>query len=67
MSKKKKLTNINRINLGKILEIKAILEALSDIEQTCYPANILIEIARKKVVKVFKNIEKTRSILKIID
>lgn len=54
MSKKKKLTNINRINLGKILEIKAILEALSDIEQTCYPANILIEIARKKLWKSSK-------------
>ena len=65
MSKKKKLAKINNEASEKILEIKAILEALSDIEQSSYPTNILIEIAKRKIIKVFCNIEKNNKILKI--
>jgi len=67
MSKKKKLTKINNLASDKILQIKAILEALSDIEQNCYPSNVLLEIAKEKVKNVFYNIEKNKKILKIID
>jgi hypothetical protein len=67
MSKKKKLAKINKAASEKILEIKAILEVLSDTEQACYPAGVMIEIAKKKVIKVFNNIEITRKILKITD
>jgi hypothetical protein len=52
MGKKKKLVKINKISSEKILEIKAILEALSEIEQAHYPADAMIEIAKKKVIKV---------------
>jgi hypothetical protein len=67
MSKKKKLTKINKTASRKTLEIKAILEALSNIEQESYPSNVLVEIAKKKLLNVFRNIEKNREILKIID
>jgi hypothetical protein len=67
MGKKKKLAKINKESSGKILEIKAILEVLSDVEQAHYPAAVMIDIAKKKVVKVFNNIEITRKILKITD
>ena len=67
MSKKRRLAKINKEASGKTLEIKAILEALSDIEQACYPANVLIEIANKKNIKVFNSIQQTRKILKITD
>jgi hypothetical protein len=65
MSKKKKLAKINKVTSRKIIEIKAILEALSDIEQASYPTNVMIEIAQKKVSKIFNNIEITEKILKI--
>jgi hypothetical protein len=65
MGKKKKLAKINKAASEKILEIKAILEVLSEIEQAHYPANTMIEIAKKKVIKIFHNIEITRKILKI--
>jgi flagellar biosynthesis component FlhA len=67
MSKKKKLARINNEASDKILEIKAILEALSDIEQSSYPANVLIEVVNKKLAKVFHNVEKNKEILKITD
>ena len=67
MSKKKKLSKINQTASDKVLEIKAILEALSNLEENCYPANVLVEIANKKLTNVFHNIEKNRKILKIID
>ncbi len=67
MSKKKKLAKINKAASGKALEIRAVLEALSDLEQDCYPANVLIGIAEEKVIKVFNNIETTRKILKLTD
>jgi hypothetical protein len=65
MGKKKKLAKINKTSLEKILEIKAILDVLSDIEQANYPANMMIEMAQKKIAKTFKNIEITGKILKI--
>ncbi len=67
MSKKKKPAKINGAASGKVLEIKAFLEALSILEQDCYPANVLIVIAKEKVMKVFNNIETTRKILKLTD
>jgi hypothetical protein len=67
MGKKKKLAKINKTASEKMLEIKAILDALSDIEQAHYPTDTMIEIAKKKVIKVFHNIETTRKILKIAD
>lgn len=67
MSKKKKLTRVNKEACEKMLEIKAILKALSDIEQSCYPTNVLIEIVNRKLAKVFYSIEKNRKILKITD
>lgn len=58
MGKKKKSAKIHKEALGKIIEIKAILRALSDIEQSSYPANMLLEMADKKLKTVFCNIEK---------
>ncbi|MDD3149504.1 MAG: hypothetical protein PHV68_01625 [Candidatus Gastranaerophilales bacterium] len=65
MNEKKRLAKINKMSSIEIFEIKAILEALLNIEQAYYPANVMIEIARKKVIKVFNNIETARKILKI--
>ena len=65
MSKKKKITKITDAISEKILEIKAILEVLSYTEQASYPTNIMIDIAKKKIVKIFNNVESTRKILKI--
>ena len=67
MSKKKKLAKINKTASGKILEIKAVLDALSDMDQCCYPANVLLEIAKKELTNVFYSVEKNRKILKIAD
>ncbi|MDD3419907.1 MAG: hypothetical protein PHE78_04830 [Candidatus Gastranaerophilales bacterium] len=67
MGKKKKLAKIHKSASGKILEIKALLDTLSEIEQSSYPANTLIEIANEKALNVFQNIEHSRQILKITD
>lgn len=67
MSKKKKLAKINQTASRKILQIKAILTALIDIQRDYYPSNILLELANKKLSIVFYNIEKNRKILKITD
>lgn len=67
MNKKKKLARINKVASSKILEVKAILDALSDLEQDSYPANILLDIAKKKSINVFNNIENNRRILQIAD
>jgi hypothetical protein len=65
MYKKKKLSKINKIASREIIEIKAILEALSDIEQSHYPVNVMIEIIIKKITKIFKEIQRSSEILKI--
>jgi len=67
MSKKQKLAKINYAASKNLLEIKAILEILSDTEQSSYPANVMIDITKQKVSNVFNNIELTRQILKITD
>ncbi|MDD3593830.1 MAG: hypothetical protein PHX18_04285 [Candidatus Gastranaerophilales bacterium] len=67
MGKKEKLFKINKEASAKISEIKAILAALADLEQGCYPANTLIDIAKRKSMSVLYNIEKNRKILKILD
>ncbi|MDD3150301.1 MAG: hypothetical protein PHV68_05650 [Candidatus Gastranaerophilales bacterium] len=64
MNKKKKLAKINKEASIEILEIKGILDALFDMEQICYPADVVIEVAKKKIRKVFNIIETTRKILK---
>lgn len=62
MCNKKKLFKINKAASKSALEIKAVLNALSEIEQGSYPSNV-----QKKVVDVFYTIEKSRKILKITD
>jgi len=62
MSKKQKLAKINCAVSKNLLEIKAILEALSDIEQACYPSNVMIDIAKSKVINVFYKVELTRKL-----
>ncbi|MDD3149553.1 MAG: hypothetical protein PHV68_01870 [Candidatus Gastranaerophilales bacterium] len=64
MNKKKKLAKINKKASIEIFELKAVLDALFDINQAHYPANVMIEIAKKKVRKIFNNIETTRKVLK---
>lgn len=51
----------------ELLDIKAIVEALEDIEQANYPSNQLLEIVKIKTKKVFCALEKSRNILKIVD
>lgn len=51
----------------ELLDIKAIVEALEDIEQSNYPSNHLLEIIKIKTKKVFCALEKSRSMLKIVD
>ena len=67
MSKKKKLARLNKDIAGKSLDILAILDILSDVEQCSYPTNFMIEIAKQKTKKLFKNIETIGKIFKITD
>ncbi len=67
MYKKKKLAKNSKEASAQILEIKAILTALSDLEQSDYPANILIDMATKKIKKVFYYLEKNRQMMNLID
>lgn len=63
MSKRKKLARIDKDISCKISDIMAILEVLSDTEQSRYPTNVMIEIASRKAKRLFKNIEISRKIL----
>ena len=49
---------------GEALDIKAIAECLENMDIP-YPANYLAVFIKKKIVKIFKNIETNRGILKI--
>ncbi len=60
---KKKLTKLNKIASNELLDTKAILTALLNIEENCYPTNIMIEMAIKKIKNTFKQIEENRKIL----
>ncbi len=66
MSQRKRLKKVNKKVSKELLEIRALLTAAYDIEPD-YPINMLIEMANKKVKKVFDNVEKNRSILQLVD
>lgn len=63
----KKLKRIIKNLQNELLDIKAIIEALEDIEQANYPSNQLLEIVKIKTKKVFCDLEKSRNMLKIVD
>ncbi len=67
MRKNKKLYKINQKASNDIMELKAILEALSNLEYDSYPSNVLLSMAKDKSIKIFYNVEKNRRILKIIE
>lgn len=65
--KNKKLKKIIKTLQKELLDIKAIIDALEDIEQSNYPTNCLLEIIKIKVKKVFCNFEKSRNLFKVVD
>lgn len=65
MNKKELLKKINKETANELLEVKAILTALISIQDANYPANVLLDIASKKIKKIFYNHEKSGKIVKI--
>ncbi|MDD3594605.1 MAG: hypothetical protein PHX18_08265 [Candidatus Gastranaerophilales bacterium] len=64
MNRKNFLVKTNQLISEKILEVNAVLNALSYLEQSSYPSNVLLEIATKKLTGIFNKIERTRKFLK---
>lgn len=66
MNKKeyKILKKINAEIAGDALDIKAIADCLENMDIP-YPANYLAIFIREKIIKIFRNIEANRGILKI--
>lgn len=58
------LKKINSEHAGEVLDIKAITECLDQMDIP-YPANYLVVFIKKKIVKIFRNIETNQEILKI--
>lgn len=67
MSNKKRIRKLILNSQDRLLEIKALVNVLEDVEQANYPTNSLLEIINKKIKVIFYNLEENRKIYKIID
>jgi hypothetical protein len=68
MGKKEKLAKIHKTASGNCCDNTAILDSLiSNAENCSTQCSTLLEMAKKKNIKVFKKIEKSRKILDITD
>ena len=67
MSKNKKLPVLLESMSSESLDVLAILESLITLLENYHPSSTLLEIAKRKLTKVFKKIEKTRTILNMLD
>lgn len=67
MNKNKKLGKVLKQASCENLDLMAILENLILTSENCRTTCTLLEMAKKKSLKIFKKIEKTRTVLNLLD